>query len=485
MNLKGQYGNFIDGKWVEPLTGQYGQNINPADEDDVIGEFPLSGSEDVAKAVNAAAKAFSSWKSLTPARRESYLERFTALIAEQRMSIGRAICREEGKTLAEALGEPDRGVEECRFFMGESRRLEGITLPSDRPGVVSIATRVPIGVVATITPWNFPFLTPLRKIIPAIAMGNTVVFKPASDTPHSAVLIMELFEHAGLPPGVVNLVIGQGSDLGDALSSHPLVNGISFTGSTAVGRRINQASAPHFAKVQLEMGGKNPCIVAGYRNLESAASQIVQSAFAVAGQRCTAISRVIVLRDQAEELESRMLAAMKSIVLGNGMDPKVTMGPVINYKAGQGIIEHIEAAKVAGARIASGGSRARGKGLDKGFYIEPTLVTQVRPEMRIAREEVFGPVLAMIEVDSFEEAMIVANDTKYGLTASLFSDDLGKIHIFQRDIESGMTHVNHGTITDSYMPFGGIKESGLGPFSKGSTNKDFFTTLKVNYTRLA
>lgn len=485
MESEERYGNFIDGAWAEPLSGNYMPDLNPANEDDVIGQFPLSDSRDVDMAVQAAAKAFPAWKGLSPARRESYLERFTSLIAEQRMTIGRAICREEGKTLAEALGEPDRSVEECRFFMGEGRRLEGITLPSERPGVVSVAARVPIGVVAAITPWNFPFLTPLRKIVPAIAMGNTVVFKPSNYTPHSAVLIMELLERAGLPPGVVNMVIGQGSEMGDTISSHPLVNGISFTGSTVVGRRINQAAAAHFARVQLEMGGKNPCIVAGYKNLESAASQIVQAAFAVSGQRCTAISRVIVLSDQAKELESRIIERMKSIVLGDGMDPKVSMGPVINTKAGESIMEQLEEAKDSGARIIAGGRRRRGGGFETGFFIEPTLVTQVQPEMRIAREEVFGPVLAMIEVERFEEAIRVANDTNYGLAASLFTDDLEKIYLFQKDMESGMTHVNHGTVTDSYMPFGGVKESGLGPYSKGSTNRDFFTTLKVNYTKLA
>ena len=485
MDAQKRFRNFIDGEWVEPRSGQYWPDRNPADSGDVIGEFPLSGSDDVAAAIESADRAFVSWSRLNPAKREAYIDRFTSLVTENRVLIGEAICREEGKTLAEAMGEPDRGAEECRYFLGEGRRLEGITMPSDRPGVVSVAVRVPLGVIAAITPWNFPFLTPLRKLIPALAMGDTVVFKPASDTPHSGALIMELFEEAGLPPGVVNMVTGRGAEMGDALSSNPLVRGITFTGSTVVGRRINETSARHFAKVQLEMGGKNPCIVAGYHDPEAAAAQIAQAAFAVSGQRCTSISRVIVLRGEAEELESRIAEKMKSHVLGNGMDPEVTMGPVINGPAGEGILEHIEKARAAGANVLAGGRRLRGGIFDKGFFIEPTLITDVLPDMEAATEEIFGPVLSVIRVDSFEEAVRVANSTRYGLAASLFTDDLDRIYRFQRDIESGMTHVNHGTVTDGSMPFGGVKDSGLGAFSKGKTNKDFYTTWKVNYVKFS
>ncbi|MGB4587040.1 MAG: aldehyde dehydrogenase family protein [Rectinemataceae bacterium] len=407
------------------------------------------------------------------------------MIAENRLRIGEAICREEGKTLKEAMGEPDRGVEECRYFIGEGRRLEGITMPSDRDGVTSVAVRVPLGVIAAITPWNFPFLTPLRKIIPALVTGNTVVFKPASETPHSGVLIMELFDKAGLPPGVVNMITGRGGSMGDAITSNPLVRGITFTGSTEVGRRINQTAAGHFAKVQLEMGGKNPEIVAGYGDLDGAAAQIAQAAFAVTGQRCTSISRVIVLREEAAVLTGKIAERMKSYVLGGGMDPKVTMGPLINRQAGENVMGYIERAKNAGATILVGGRKLSGGVYDRGFYIEPTLITEVRPDMEAAVEEIFGPVLVVIEVETFDEAMSVANGTAYGLAASLFTDSLERIFEFQRDMESGMTHVNHGTVTDSCMPFGGVKNSGLGAFSKGATNKDFFTTWKVNYTKYA
>lgn len=483
MSEPATFRNFINGQWKEPRSGQYYPDINPADYSDTVGYFPLSTKEDVDEAVHAANEAFKTWSRMMPAERAKYIEKFAELLEKEASRIGEALCREEGKTLKEATGEPTRGVVETSFFIGEGQRLEGITMPSDRKGVVSVATRVPIGVVAAISPWNFPFLTPLRKIIPALVFGNTVVFKPAFDTPYCAVLLMELFEKAGLPPGVVNLVIGKGSVIGDAISSNPLVRGITFTGSTVVGRRINQLASEHFAKVQLEMGGKNPVIVAEYHDLDRAAAEIASAAYAVSGQRCTAISRVIVLRQYADELEAKIAEKAKGYVLGNGMRPEVTMGPIITKDAGEKIMDYIRGAVEAGAKITCGGHHLTGGEFDKGFYIEPTLLTEVTPDMKVAREEIFGPVLVSIRVDSFEEAIRVANDTEYGLASCLFSDNLKYIYDFQQNVESGMTHVNHGTVTDASMPFGGVKNSGLGPFSKGATNKDFYTNFKVNYVK--
>jgi aldehyde dehydrogenase (NAD+) len=273
--------------------------------------------------------------------------------------------------------------------------------------------------------------------------------------------------------------------VGEAICSHPLVRGITFTGSTTVGRRINVHAADNFARVQLEMGGKNAAIVADCGDLDHAAAQITTAAFAASGQRCTSISRLIVLREQAEALQRRIVELMKRYVAGNGMDPGTTLGPVINRAAGERILASIREAAAAGATIAAGGNRIRGGTFEKGFWIEPTLLTGVGPRMTVATEEIFGPVLASTAVDSFDEAMDVANSTEYGLAASLFSDDLDHIRRFQRDIEVGMLHVNHGTVTDGCMPFGGVKASGLGPFSKGTTNKDFFTTWKVSYLQLA
>ncbi len=483
MAEKRKYLNYINGEWKEPGTGDFYENFNPADNQESLGLYPLSDVEDVKAAIGSAEKAFSEWKNLSPAARSVYMSRFLEVMAEDRDRIGEAVCREAGKILKEALAEPDRGIEEVGYFIGEGQRLEGITMPSSRPGVSSVAVRVPLGVVATITPWNFPFLTPLRKVIPALVTGNTVVLKPASATPLSGVIIAELFEKAGLPSGVFNLVLGSGKVVGDAIASDPRVKGISFTGSTAVGRGINTQAAANFTKIQLEMGGKNPAIVADCLNLENAAAQITSSAFALSGQRCTSISRVIVMEKDADRLEALIAEKMKNYKLGNGLDPDVSLGPIISRSAGEKIMDYISGAVDAGAEIKAGGRQLKGGIFDRGFYIEPTLLSNVSPDMAAAREEIFGPVLVTIRVNSFDEAMKIANDTEYGLSASLFSDSLSHIDKFQREMETGMTHTNHGTVTDGTMPFGGVKNSGLGPFSKGKTNRDFFTNFRVNYVK--
>jgi aldehyde dehydrogenase (NAD+) len=483
MNDLKQYQNYIDGKWIAPSTGQYYKNMNPANYDDIIGEYPLSAKADVEAAVQSCHKAFKNWGKMLVNDREKIINKFIELVDKNKENIAKMLTREQGKTYKEALGEPSRGVVECRYILGEGQRLEGITMPSDRKGVVSVANRVPLGVVAAITPWNFPFLTPLRKIMPALVCGNTVIFKPASDTPHCGVMIMELFDQAGMPSGVVNMVIGKGSEAGDAISSHPLVRGITFTGSTAVGCQINELAAKNFTKCQLEMGGKNPAVVVNFKNLASAANQLSAGGFSLAGQRCTVLSRVIVLKDQADELENLIAEHMKSFIMGDGMDPKVSIGPVMNKKVGEDILAYIQSARDEGAIIKTGGNRLSGGIYDKGFWIEPTLITNVKPSMKVAIEEIFGPVLVVLRVETFEEALAIANDTKYGLAASIFTDDLDKIYTFQQEIETGMVHINHSTVTDGTMPFGGVKYSGIGQFSKGKTNKDFFTQLKVVYTK--
>ena len=331
--------NYINGKWAEPSTGEYYKNYNPADENQVLGEFPLSGEKDADAAVAAAQAAFESWSTLLPNERVRYFQKLTDLLVENRDRIGEAICLEEGKTWKEAISEPTRGAIEVSFFTGEGQRMEGITMPSTRKGVTSLAMRVPLGVVAAIAPWNFPFLTPLRKVIPALVMGNTVVFKPASDTPMSAVLLAEMFEKAGFPQGVFNMVIGRGTEIGDAICANPLVRGITFTGSTVVGRHINEVAAHHFAKVQLEMGGKNPAIVADYKDLPAAARQLSNAAFALAGQRCTAISRIIVTEDIADQLENLIAAEMSKLIVGPGTDSKTNVCPIINRSAGKKIMQ--------------------------------------------------------------------------------------------------------------------------------------------------
>lgn len=478
-----RFANFIDGVWVAPTGGEYYQLNNPGKNDEVLGSFPLAQPADVNKAVASAKTAFAEWGKMLPDQRAKYVYAFIDLLEKNVQRLGEVLCREQGKTLGESVGEVSRGVKECRYVIGEATRLEGMSLPSERPNVTNTVVRIPIGVVAAITPWNFPILTPLRKIVPALVAGCTVVFKPAYDTPLCGIELVKLFEEVGLPKGVLNLVIGSGSAIGDTLSGHPDVAGISFTGSTPVGRRINEKSASHFAKVQLEMGGKNPALVAEYSNLEFAATQICNAAFANAGQRCTAVSRVVVVESQAAALEKILAEKVHAYKVGYGMDKDTQIGPVVSEKAGKEIMDYIEAAKTEGATIATGGKRLTGGVYDKGFYIETTLITNVTPKMTVAVDEIFGPVLVVIRVKDFAEGLKVTNDTRYGLAACIFTDNHANIFDFMQHAEAGMVHINHGSVSESFMPFGGVKASGLGNFGIGATNKDFFTTWKVIYTQ--
>ena len=478
-----KYQNYINGKWTSPSSDKYYEKSNPANRADILGLFPLSTKEDAVAAVTAAHEAFQTWGKLLPQEREVYILKFIDAINERADEIAQAIVREAGKTYKDAKSEPARSIVESRYNLGEASRLEGITMPSDRAGVTSTANRVPLGVVAAIAPWNFPFMTPVRKIIPALACGNTVVFKPASDTPLSGVLLAEVFEAAGFPAGVVNMVIGSGSDIGDTISGHPLVRGVTFTGSTPVGQRINTLAAANFAKVQLEMGGKNPAIVAGCGDLKKAAYTLADAAMGLSGQRCTSISRVIIMEDEADEFENYVVERISSYVIGGGLRDDIMYGPVITDVAGQKIMNYIEGAEREGATIKYGGHRLRGGEYDAGFFIEPTLLTNVTPTMQVAIDEVFGPVLCVIRVKSFEDAVKIANDTKYGLSSCLFSDNDKHKFAYMRDIQSGMAHINHGTVTDGCMPFAGVKSSGLGAPSKGSTGKDFFTQYKMVYVQ--
>lgn len=473
--------NYINGEWVAPSSDQYYDVINPADRSDVIGQFPLSSSQDTDKAVACAHEAFQSWSKLLPSVRADYIYKFIDLLADEFEDIGHVLCREQGKPLAESIGESSRAVKECRYIVGESTRLYGISLPSERPNVSNTIVREPIGVIAAITPWNFPFLTPIRKAIPALIAGCTVVLKPANITPHCAVRLAMLFEKAEIPKGVFNLVMGKGSVLGEALSNNPLVKGITFTGSTGVGRQINLSAAQHFTKVQLEMGGKNPALVADFNDLNFAADQIISAAFANAGQRCTAISRVIVKKDQADALEKLIVEKAGQMTVGPGMEPTSKIGPVVDDAAGDDIMGYIERSKTEGATVALGGNRLTGGVYDNGYYIEPTVITNVSPDMEIAKQEVFGPVLAIIRVDDFAQGLAVVNDTPYGLASAVFTDIQANICDFMNTSQSGMVHINHGTVSESFMPFGGVKASGLGAFSIGTTNKDFFTNYKVIY----
>jgi alpha-ketoglutaric semialdehyde dehydrogenase len=388
---------------------------------------------------------------------------------------------EQGKVLSESKGEVLRAAKETRFAAGEALRSFGETLPGERPNVWNSTVRKPIGVVAAIAPWNFPVVTPVRKIVPALAYGCTVVYKPASVTPWTSILLMDLFAQAGVPKGAVNLVVGSGSKVGNALVTHPLVKGISFTGSTKMGLQINELAANRLAKTQLELGGKNPAIVIDYDDVENVAKQITSAAFTCSGQRCTAISRVVVMKEKQEEVVNALLTEMKKIKVGPAWQEGATMGPLINQSQLDSVQQYVEAGKAEGATLLYGGEVLEGEAFGKGAYMTPAIFTDVKPDMRIAKEEIFGPVLSVLAVNSKEEAAQVANDVEYGLAASIFTKDLSEAHQFAEQIESGMIHINHGTASAAHAPFGGTKKSGFGAFSIGSTNAEFFTEVKAIY----
>ncbi|SFM18994.1 aldehyde dehydrogenase family protein [Salibacterium qingdaonense] len=481
MTTTALYQNFINGEWVESSSNEVYEVVNPADNQEKIGQFPLSTEEDVNKAVDSAHKSFKTWRKVPASQRASYIYRFIDLLDQNKEKLGHALCKEQGKPLKEAITEVTRGVSEMRFVAGEAVRLEGTTLPSDRRGVLNMAIREPIGVIAAVTPWNFPVLTPLRKCFPALACGCTVVLKPATETPLTSVIIAELIEEAGFPAGTFNLVMGSGRKVGDSLVGNSLVKGISFTGSTPVGRNIYKTAANNFTKVQLELGGNNPAVVADYNDLDDAATQIVGGCFGNAGQRCTAIGRVIVLDKHADELERLIIEKVKSYKVGDGIEEETTIGPVINEDARNTLHHYMQLANNEGANIVLGGNNVTGESFQNGYFFEPTVISNVSPDMTIAKEEIFGPVLVIIRVSSIEEAIEVSNNTEYGLTASIFTDKMEYGYQFMEDVESGMIHINNGTVSEGHMPFGGVKNSGVGPYSIGGTNKDFYTDLKVTY----
>ena len=474
--------NYIAGRWVPAGGGDYYQSHNPACPSQVVGEFPRSGAADVEAALASAGTARATWNQTQAPQRAAILLRFSQLLMDSRDELARIITLEQGKALCESIGEVTRAAAEAAFAAGEAVRLSGQTFPSERPGFTCYTVLQPVGVVAAITPWNFPVVSPVRKIAPALACGNSVVLKPASLTPWSAVFITNLLEKAGLPPGVLNLVIGSG-DCGEHLISDARVRGISFTGSTAVGIRIAERVAPRMAKVQLELGGKNPAIVLECEDLDGAAQEIVAAAFLCSGQRCTALSRVIVEESQADLLLEQIKIHMVKIRVGNGLDPQTTMGPLVSQGQMETVAGYVRKGLEDRATLVVGGRPLVEDPCAEGYFYAPTLFDHVSPNSALAREEIFGPVLPLIRVHSPDEAFEVANSTRYGLAASLFTDNRHLAHEFIQRMESGMVHINHGTASQAHVPFGGVKDSGQGAFSIGPTVKDAFTNVKTVYIK--
>jgi aldehyde dehydrogenase (NAD+) len=476
------YRNFINGKWVRSESGKTIPNINPANTDDVIGQVTLATRAEAREAVKVAAEAFRTWRSTPAPTRGRIVAKAARLLEDHKEELAQLLTREEGKTIGESRGELQRSINVVEFCAGESRRLNGETIQSELPANFAYTIKQPLGVVACVTPWNFPVAIPVWKIAPALVAGNTVVFKPATLTPATAVRIVELFEEAGTPPGVLNLIIGSGSEAGDEIINHPAVKAISFTGSNGVGIRLYEEASRRGAKVQCEMGGKNPVVVLEDADMDLAIESTAQGAFGSSGQRCTATSRAVVVDEIADEFVQRISRRAQSMRLGAGVDPQTELGPSVDENQFTTVLKYIDIGREDGATLVCGGTRATSDGLDKGYFVNPTVFDHVTPDMRIAREEIFGPVLSVLRVKNFDEAIQVANDCEYGLSSSIFSNDATRIFRFVDEIESGMTHINSPTTGgEAHIPFGGIKATGIGDREQGSTALDFYTELKVVY----
>ncbi|HJS51722.1 MAG TPA: aldehyde dehydrogenase family protein, partial [Pyrinomonadaceae bacterium] len=417
------YRSFINGEWLESKSGKTVPNINPANTNDIIGTIELASREEARRAVEAAYDAFRSWKATPAPARGKFVARAGRLMEDRKEDLAAAITREEGKTIGEARGEVQRAINVVEFCAGESRRMTGETIPSELPANFAYTIKEPHGVVACITPWNFPVAIPSWKIAPALVAGNTVVFKPATLTPLTATLMTEIFNEAGLPAGVLNLVLGSGSEAGDEIVSHPAVKAISFTGSTETGLKLYTQVAPRGVKVQAEMGGKNPVVVLEDCDMPLAVESTAQGAFGSTGQRCTATSRAVVVDSIADEFVEKIVARAKSFRLGAGEDANTDIGPSVDEGQFNTVLKYIDIGREDGAELLCGGKRATGNGLDGGYFVEPTVFDRVTRDMRIAREEIFGPVLAVMRAKDFDEAMLIANDCEYGLSSSVFTND--------------------------------------------------------------
>jgi aldehyde dehydrogenase (NAD+) len=476
--------NYINGDWVDTKSGKTFPNINPANTEETVGHFQSSNAEDVDDACRAAAAARRTWADLPATQRGEYLFKAAELVEDRLNQIGEEMTREEGKTLPEAIGETRRAINIFRYFGGEGSRQFTYQVPSERENVLCYTIRKPLGTVALITPWNFPIAIPAWKIAPALISGNTVVIKPASLAPLSSFRLIEALHEAGIPAGVINYVTGSGGSVGDALTSNPEIKAVSFTGSTSVGGALYKKVSERRIRVQLEMGGKNPTVVLGDADLDYAADILVNGAFFSTGQKCTACSRAIIERSAFEPLVEKLVEKTGKLKVGNGLDPSVQIGPAVDEEQLKTDLEYIEIAKKEGAQLLCGGKRLTGGDYDKGYFVEPTVFSGVSSTMRVAQEEVFGPVLALMVADDFEDAMRIANDVRFGLSASIVSKDLTRVHQFINRIEAGLITVNLPTAGVEYqLPFGGTKESSYGMREQGPQALDFYTESRTVYLK--
>ena len=483
------YRNFIGGQWVGSESGRTYEITNPAKKTLVLGEFQASTAEDCLRGIAAAKEAAPAWADTPAPARGSMLYRALAILERRADEMARSITIEEGKPLADAKGEVKRAMNIMEYAAGEGRRMFGYTTPSELPNTVAYTIRRPLGVVAIITPWNFPLAIPAWKIAPALICGNTVVFKPASSAPMTAVKLMEVFEEAGLPSGVLNLVTGSGASVGNTLVESPDVKGISFTGSTEIGTGVYAEGARSLKKVQCEMGGKNAVILLADAELDKALGGIVQAAFGSTGQRCTATSRVIVEEPVYDEFMAQLIDRTSKLKVGDGMDPEVDVGPLASEAQFDTVMGYIGIGTEEGANLAYGGKALSGGVFDQGYYIEPTIFTDVDPSMRIAGEEIFGPVLTVFKAKDLSEAVEISNSVKFGLSSSVYTKDLHRAFRYVNTVEAGMVHINSPTLGgEVHLPFGGLKSSGVGHREQGVAAVEFFSeviTVYIDYAEAA
>ena len=474
--------NFIDGEWVSSVSGKLFENRNPADTSDLIGLFQQSVAADAVRAVDAAHRAYQHWRLVPAPKRAELLFRAAQLLADRKEALARDMTREMGKVLDETRGDVQEAIDMTYFIAGEGRRQYGQTVPSELRDKFAMSIRQPVGVAAIITPWNFPMAIPSWKIIPALVCGNTVVFKPATLTPLSALNFVKILEEAGIPRGVVNLVTGGGGDVGNALLVSDAVRIVSFTGSTDVGRIVSTQAAPSFKKVHLEMGGKNVVMVMDDANLDLAVEGCLWGGFGTSGQRCTAASRVVVHQAVYRRFLEQFVARARTLRVGDGLDPSTQMGPSISQGQLETVTKYVQIGTQEGARLVCGGHPLSSGAHANGYFHEPTIFADVQPAMRIAQEEIFGPVVSVIPCKSFEDAVVVGNGVQYGLSASIYTQDVNRAFSAMRDMYTGIFYVNAPTIgAEVHLPFGGTKSTGNGHREAGTAALDVFSEWKSVY----
>ncbi len=476
------YKNFINGKWVDAKSGKTFENRNPANWDEIVGIFPLSGSADIEEAIGAAKKAYEHWRRIPVPRRAEILQAAGDIMLARKEELARLMTREMGKIIKETRGDVQEAIDTAFYAGGEGRRFFGQTTPSELSNKVCFVFRQPMGIWGLITPWNFPMAIPSWKLVPALLCGNTCVFKPATDTPASGGKLVEILAEAGVPDGAVNIIYGAGREVGEAMMNHPDVRGISFTGSSEIGRRIGEATGKTLKRCSLELGGKNGQIVMDDAQLDLAIDGVLWGAFGTTGQRCTATSRLILHEKIYNEFVERLVERVKRLKVGNGLDESVEMGPCVNEAQRASVHGYVEIGKNEGAKLLAGGAPLAGGDWAKGWFYQPTIFGDVKPGMRIAQEEIFGPVLSVLKVKDLNEAITVLNNTSYGLSSSIYTQDVNNAFQAIEKIEAGITYVNGPTIgAECHLPFGGVKDTGNGHREGGWTAYDIFCELKTVY----